>query len=187
MDVFWVLTEWGLVGWCRRFGELCCHRLQAWSNCILASKIPVSLFLLSGSQMGSLCLPAKCTIGHISMQPHNIIQMLYTLNLVKFCLEAITSTPQIEAAVSSKALVSNPRMVPPYILLNLESNARLSWRDIYISPEPDWKWLVRRKHVLYSQSAIKFHHVVTGLILWRLSISWLFWHLIWRETNSRIE
>jgi hypothetical protein len=70
--------------------------------------------------------PAEVTIGHITMQPHNIFQMIYALNLVKVCLEAITSTPQIEAVVSSKALVSNPRMVLPGILLNLESNKRHS-------------------------------------------------------------
>jgi len=70
--------------------------------------------------------PAEVTTGHITVQPHNIIQMLYALNLVKVCLEAVTSNPQIEAVVSSKALVSNPRRVLPGILLNLESNKRHS-------------------------------------------------------------
>jgi hypothetical protein len=128
--------------------------------------------------------PAEVTIGYITMQPHNIIQMLYA----QVCLEAITSTPQIEAVVSSKALVLNPRRVLPGILLNLESNKRHSWRDIYILPKPDWNLqIVRKKHVLYSQSAIKFHNIVTGPVPWRHSISWLFWHLIWREreTNNR--
>jgi hypothetical protein len=70
--------------------------------------------------------PAEVTIGHITVQPHNIIQMLYALKLVKVCLEAITSTPQTEAVVSSKALVSNPRRVLPGIPLNLKSNKRHS-------------------------------------------------------------
>ena len=132
--------------------------------------------------------PAEVTIGHITVQPHIIIQMLHALNFVKVCLEAITSTPQIEAVVSSKTLVSNPRRVLPGILLNFESNKRHSWRDICISPKPDLNLqIVRKKNVLYSQSAIKFHHVVTGPIPWGHSISWLFWHFIWWEKNNRNE
>ena len=131
---------------------------------------------------------AEVTIGHITMQPQNIIQKLYALILVNVCLEAIPSTSQIEAVVSSKALVSNSRRVLPGIVLNLERNKRHSCRDIYILPKPDWNLqIVRKKHVLYSQSAIKFHHVVTGPIPWRHSVPWLFWHLIWRKTNKRNE
>ena len=129
--------------------------------------------------------PAEVTIGNITVQPHSIIQMLYALNLVQVCLEAVTSTPQIEAVVSSKGFVSKPRRVLLGILLNLESSKRHSWRDIYSSPKPHWNLqIVRKKHVLYSQSAIKFHHIVTGPIPWRQSILWLFWHLIWKENRN---
>jgi len=70
--------------------------------------------------------PAEVTIGNITVQPHSIIQMLYALNLVQVCLEAVTSTPQIEAVVSSKGFVSKPRRVLLGILLNLESSKRHS-------------------------------------------------------------